>query len=316
MAKIRNQSPKNTLDAASDQTRKYVAESLSPATRKAYASDFRIFIEWCDQQTIRAIPATAIMVSDFLSAQAELGINASTLNRRIAAIKYMHEAKGYQSPTTDKLVSATLKGIRRSQRKPPTQKKAATADKIYAMLSHCDTRSLAGKRDKALLLLGFAGAFRRSELAALTLADLEFVEQGIHVTVPYSKTDQDGAGQKIAILSGKLDITGVLSDWLDSADIHEGPLFRPLTKGGRLRNQALSDKSVANLVKKYAAKAGLDAAEFSGHSLRSGFVTSAAEAGANLFKIMDISRHKNVSTVRRYVRTAEAFKDHAGNSFL
>lgn len=306
----------NPLDTVNDNTRKFVTESLSPATRKAYASDLRIFVEWCDENQTLALPATVSAVADFLAAQADLGINANTLNRRIAAIKYGHEAKGYDSPTVDKLVSATLKGIRRSQKKPPEQKQAATIDKMHAMLSHCDTRSVAGKRDKALLLLGFAGAFRRSELAALQMTGLSFVEQGIQITIPYSKTDQEGEGQQIAIINGKLDVVGVLTDWLDSAGISAGPLFRPLTKGGRIRDQALSDKSVANIVKKYAAKAGLDAADFAGHSLRSGFVTSAAEAGANLFKIMDVSRHKNVATVRRYVRSAEAFKDHAGSSFL
>lgn len=306
----------NPLATLNDNTRQFVTESLSPATRKAYASDLSIFVQWCDEQQILALPAASATVADFLAAQAEFGIHANTLNRRLAAIKYGHEGKGYDSPTSDKLVSATLKGIRRSQKKPPEQKQAATVDKMHAMLSHCDTRSMGGKRDKALLLLGFAGAFRRSELAALQMTDLSFVEHGIRVTIPYSKTDQEGEGQQIAIISGKLDVVGVLTDWLDSAGISEGPLFRPLIKGGRLRDQALSDKSVANIVKKYATKAGLNAADFAGHSLRSGFVTSAAEAGANLFKIMDVSRHKNVATVRRYVRSAEAFKDHAGSSFL
>lgn len=306
----------NQLASVSPATRKYVADSLSPATRKAYLSDIKVFVDWCDEMSQQAMPADPATVADFLAAQADEGINSSTLNRRMAAIKYGHEAKGHESPTGDKLIGTTLKGIRRSQKAPSQPKEAATIDKMHAMLSHCDTSTIAGKRDKAILLLGFAGAFRRSELAALEVKDLKFVEHGIRVTIPYSKTDQEGEGKEIAIYNGKLNVAGVLNEWLDEARISEGAIFRPLTKSGGVRYMAISGKSVAAIVKKYAAKAGLDPKDFAGHSLRSGFVTSAAEAGANLFKIMDVSRHKNVATVRRYVRSSDAFKDHAGSSFL
>lgn len=297
-------------------TRHYVAESTATSTRKAYRSDLRIFADWCAARNKPAMPSTPETVSDFLADQANDGVSPSTLNRRVAAIKYAHEAAELESPTKHKLVSMTMKGIRREHGGKVSKKSAATVDKVYQMIAQCDTKTLQGKRDKAILLLGFAGAFRRSELAALDVADIEFVEAGARVTIRKSKTDQEGEGHIIAIYSGKLDVTGILKDYMQSGGVVEGALFRPITKGGNLRPQAISDKSIAETVKKYAAAAGLNPDDFGGHSLRAGFVTSAAEAGANLFKIMDVSRHKNVQTVKGYVRNAELFKDHAGAAFL
>lgn len=297
-------------------TRHYVASSTSESTRKAYRSDLRIFAEWCAARNKSAMPTTSETVADFLADQASEGISPSTLNRRVAAIKFAYESAELESPTKHKLVTATMKGIRREHGGKVTKKAAATVDKVYQMIAQCDTSTLQGKRDKAILLLGFAGAFRRSELAVLEVSDVEFVEAGARVTIRKSKTDQDGEGQTIAIYSGKLDVTGILKDYLAASRIQTGPLFRPITKGGNLRPQAITDKSIAGIVKRYAAAAGLDPAQFAGHSLRAGFITSAAEAGANLFKIMDVSRHKNIQTVKGYVRNAELFKDHAGASFL
>ena len=184
------------------------------------------------------------------------------------------------------------------------------------LLAQIDTESIRCKRDHALLLLGFSGAFRRSELSALELSDIEFNDHGLTVTFRQSKTDQNALGQTIAIPNGKLKIIDVLQRWLNVSGITEGAIFRRVSKSGKVGRFALIDRSVALIVKKYPAKAGLDADDFAGHSLRSGFTTSAAEAGANLFKIMDVTRHKSVDTVREYVSSADAFKDHAGDSFL
>ena len=309
-----NPAPLTTL---SDQTRFFVTESISEGTRRAYTNDLTIFARWCQQQHIDPIPTDAGVISNFLADQANRGISPSTLNRRIAAIKYAHEARGFQSPTLDKLVSATLKGIKRNRKQPPKQKKAATAEKIITMLAHCDTTTLIGKRDKALLLIGFAGAFRRSELGTLTVDDVFVTDEGLRVNVRQSKTDQEAQGQQIAIPDGKMQVVDVLFDWIDHAGIVDGYVFRGFYKGGQsIRTNKLSGQAVADIVKTYALKAGFNPAEFAGHSLRSGFVTSAAENGANLFKIMDVSRHKSVQTIREYVRHAEAFKDHAGSAFL
>lgn len=303
-------------NCVSEVVRQFIAEATSASTRRAYRSDLQIFAMWCETRGLLILPSSATIVADFLASQAKDGISPSTLNRRIAAIRYAHEAAGHESPTTDKLVSITLKGIRRITGMRASKKRAATVDKIYQMTAHCNTKTLQGKRDKAILLLGFAGAFRRSELVALTVADIEEVTDGLKVLIRKSKTDQEADGQMIAILNGRLNIVGVLNDYLRTAGITEGAIFRPITKHGKLRKQTLSDRSVADIVKRYAAAAGLDPKEFSGHSLRAGFITSAAESGANLFKIMDISRHKSMQTVQGYVRNAELFKNHAGNNFL
>jgi site-specific recombinase XerD len=306
----------NTESTIGEVARHFVAESKAASTRKAYRSDLTIFVSWCEGRDLPAMPASPATIADFLGDQAQAGIAPSTLNRRIAAIRYAHEAAGVESPTSHKLVSATLKGIRRATGTKVEKKSAATVDKIYQMIAQCDAKTLQGKRDKAILLLGFAGAFRRSELAGLELADIEFVTDGAKVAIRKSKTDQEGQGQTIAIYNGHLNVVGILKDYLQAAGITDGAVFRPVTKSDKTRDQAITDKSIATIVKRYAEAAGLNPDDFGGHSLRSGFITSAAEAKANLFKIMDVSRHKSVQTVRGYVRSAEMFKDHAGSSFL
>jgi integrase len=169
-----------------------------------------------------------------------------------------------------------------------------------------------GVRDRALLL-GFAGAFRRSELVALNVADLQFCDGGLRVTVRKSKTDQEGQGATIAIVRGSSACpVNAVRIWIDAAGIYDGPVFRPGTRMGEISSRRLSARAVADIVKTYARRAGLKAANFSGHSLRSGFLTSAATRGASIFNMMDVSRHKSVETLRTYVRDAEIFRDHAG----
>jgi site-specific recombinase XerD len=295
----------------------YIDQSLSFATRKAYASDVRIFSDWCAIHALAVLPAAPETVALFLANQAQAGVAASTLNRRLAAIKCAHEAKGHATPTTHKGVTAALKGIRRAQGTAPAKKKAATADIVKEMVRRCP-HTLTGQRDRALLLLGFAGAFRRAELVALTVADLAFVDDGLRITIRKSKTDQEGAGQVIAIPNGSLLFCPVtaLKRWLAAAGIEAGPIFRAVGKGSRIGAAALSDKSVAKRVKHYAGHIGLDSADFAAHSLRAGFVTSAAEAGASIFKMAEVSRHRSTDVLAGYVRSANLFKDHAGADLL
>jgi integrase len=177
--------------------------------------------------------------------------------------------------------------------------------------------SLVGLRDRAILLLGFAGALRRSELVALNVADIEPSDGGLRVNIRRSKTDQEGEGTVIAIVVGITDCPAkALIAWLSAAAIIEGPVFRPINKAGKVSRRRLSDRSVANVVKFYAGRIGLDARVFSGHSLRSGFLTSAAANGASIFKMMDVSRHKSIDNLRAYVRDAELFKNRAGAGLL
>lgn len=183
--------------------KQYIDQSLSFATRKAYAGDFKIFSAWCAAHTLAALPATPETVALFLADQAKANIDTSTLTRRLAAIKFAHEAASHATPTAHKGVTAALKGIRRTQGTAPVKKKAATADLVKEMVRRCPN-TLTGQRDRALLLLGFAGAFRRAELVALTVADLAFVADGLRITIRKSKTDQEGAGQVIAIPHGSV----------------------------------------------------------------------------------------------------------------
>lgn len=294
----------------------FIAEQLAAATRRAYVSDARIFTRWCDERGVAALPATPETVATFLAAQASAGVKYATISRRAAALNFAHAMAGLDSPTKARIVTAALKGIRRSIGVAQARKAPATADKVAAMASCC-TDTLHGKRDRALLLLGFAGAFRRSELVALTVADIAEEAAGLRVTIRKSKTDQDGEGHTIAIARGvrHCPVTA-LKAWLEAAGITEGPVFRPLVRGGRILPAALSTKSVAFIVKAYARAAGFAPEEFAGHSLRAGFLTSAAEAGASIFKMAEVSRHKTIDVMRGYIRNAELFKNHAGAGLL
>jgi integrase len=206
--------------------------------------------------------------------------------------------------------------IRRTYGSARVRKAPAVAGKMLGMVATAPDK-LAGMRDRALLLVGFGGALRRSELVALDVADIQETETGLLVKIRGSKTDQERAGATIAIARGDVACPAkALREWLDAAGIEAGPIFRPIDKGGTVRASRLTCRSVANIVKAYAERAGFDASLFSGHSLRAGFLTSAAGKGASIFKMMDVSRHKSVDTLRGYVRDAELFKDHAGAGLL
>jgi site-specific recombinase XerD len=311
--------PRVSLPAelAPDLTRaaEYAREEKAEATRRAYRSDFRIFEAWCRGRDVSALPATPATVAAFLANDVEAGSRPSTLGRRVAAIRYAHKLAGQPVPTDDERVKATMRGIRRSVGTAPRKKAPATAERIIAMALSTG-EDLKGLRDRALLLIGFAGAFRRSELVALDLEDLEEGELGFRVTIRRSKTDQEGVGQTIAIVRGSVACpVAALKAWVSAAGITAGPIFRSVKKGGAVAGR-LPAQSVADIVKEYAERVGLDSALFAGHSIRSGFLTSAAKRGASIFKMMDQSRHRSVETLRGYVRDAEIFKEHAGAGLL
>lgn len=286
------------------------------STRKAYSTDFRLFKAWCDGKGAGSLPAQADTVAAFLAVEVSNGTKPSTLGRRIAAIRYAHKLAGLPTPTDSETVKATLRGIRRTIGVARTRKTPAIAAKLRAMVLLAPA-NLTGLRDRALLLMGFAGAFRRSELVALDVADILQVESGLLIRIRKSKTDQEGVGASIAIARGDVACpVEALRAWLEAAGIQEGAVFRPINKSGKVAPSRLSDRSVANIVKAYAKRAGLESALFSGHSLRAGFLTSAAANGASIFKMMDVSRHRSVETLRGYVRDAELFKDHAGAGLL
>jgi len=211
-----------------------------------------------------------------------------------------------------------MAGIRRSLGVAPKQKKAATTDILSAMVTHIDRDKTIGKRDAALLLLGWSGAFRRSELVALDVDDLEETDKGLLVTVRRSKTDQEGKGREIAILAGSRD--GVcpikaIRDWQEAAGISEGKLFRSVNRWGQV-GESLTPRVVSSVVKRYAKAAGMDSETFAGHSLRAGFVTSAASRGAKADRIADVTGHKSAEMIRTYTRRVDAFADHAAQGLL
>src|SRR5215471_3961115 len=187
-----------TLELAAD----FAKASKAPATQAAYASDFRIFEAWCTRRGLCALPATAAALCGFLADEAATGRRASTLGRRLAAIRYFHRAAGHDTPTTDEKVKAVLSGIRRTIGAAPVRKRAATSDMVIAMSA--TGASLRALRDRAIILLGFAGAFRRSELLALDVEDLEEAPEGLLVSIRRSKTDQEGLGRRVAIPRGEI----------------------------------------------------------------------------------------------------------------
>jgi integrase len=288
----------------------YVAAATSDNTRRAYQSDLRAFATWGG--TVPCVPQT---VAAYLVAHAAT-LSPFTLNRRLVAIGRAHAVLGYANPGKSELVRTTLRGIWRVHGRPQRHVQPALREDVLAMLPHMmGTR---GVRDRALLLIGFAGAFRRSELAALRHDDIALVKEGLTIMIRRSKTDQEGAGRKIAIPYARSHACPVkaLCRWLDCAGIRSGPLFRVVNTGGAVGTEALSAQSVATIVKEYARKAGLDADEYSGHSLRAGLITSAAKAGVSSWKIREQTGHKSDVMLQRYIRDAEIFEGNAAGSVL
>ncbi len=313
-------SPQPGIEAGSDLSADaldYGRAALSENTMRAYRGDWQEFEMWCVDRLRSHLPASPATVANYASGLATAGKKVPTIARKLAAIRFFHRGAGEDNPTDNAGVAAILKGIRRTVGTAARQKAPATVDVIHAFLARIDATTLQGKRDRALLLLGFAGAFRRSELVAITVEDLTFSDKGVDVFLPKSKTDQEAKGQSVAVLNGKaLKPADRLTEWLSAAGIASGPIFRRINRGDHLTDEPLSAQSVALIVKKYADAAGLDVEKLSGHSLRAGFVTSAAENRASISRIMEVTRHRDPRTVETYVRRADRFKDHAGDGFL
>jgi integrase len=234
------------------------------------------------------------------------------LTRRLAAISVAHEAKGFPNPTTTPLVRATMRGICRAHGAAQHQAKPLLREDLFIVLGAMGDR-LKDLRDKALLLIGFAGGLRRSELAAIEIVDFEQVREGIILTIRRSKTDQDGVGRKIGIPFGRTIHCPVraLEDWLSAARIEAGPVFHPVDRHGRISTSRLLGGAVSLIVRERMATAGLDATGYSGHSLRAGFATSATRVGVSTFKIRQQTGHASDAMLSRYIRDGELFLGNA-----
>jgi integrase len=294
----------------------YLQNEKAESTRKCYASDWKDFEQWCGERGLVPLPALAGTVAAYLSHLADRGRKASTIARRGAAIGYRHRCAGHEPPTNSEGVKATMRGIRRTIGVAKTQKAAATASVVRQMIDACPEDELIGLRDRALISFGLASAMRRSELCALEVADLSWVDDGVCVLIRRSKTDQEGAGQEIAVPRGlKLCPVASLQAWLAAAGITEGRVFRAVLQGGRVQ-ASLTPECLSRVIKKLARRIGLDPKDFAGHSTRAGFVTSAVEVGAPLMKIAEQTRHRSLAMLQTYSRRVDLFKDHAGAAFL
>ncbi|MFC3216521.1 MULTISPECIES: site-specific integrase [Sphingomonadaceae] len=320
------------LRAEVERAATYAKASRSAATQRAYAADWKIFTAWCDVRGLESLPATPAAVATFLASEADRGIKANTIGRRLAAIGYHHRQAGIDPPQERSGAGAmfeVLAGIRNSLGTRKERKAPADADALSMMLATIEGDDLRALRDRAVLAIGMAAALRRSELVALWIDDVALPAEGLRVLIGRSKTDQTGEGAVIAIPEGRrIRPKALLLAWINAAieaarelnnpliTFDEGPLFRRLTRGGALTADPMSDRAVARLVQRCAADAGFDPVDYAGHSLRSGFLTEAARQGASIFKMRDVSRHKSVQVLSDYVRDFEMFRDHAGEKFL
>jgi integrase len=313
VCQVPNGTPDGTRAVPQNQpVRAFIRASKAENTLRGYQADWREFCAWCGTRALSPVPAAPDALAAYL-ADCAARLKPGSIQRRLNAIAEAHKAAGLESPTHSGVVRNVLKGIRRTLGTAPVQKAAALTPDIRAMIDVTDA-GLIGTRDRALILLGFAGAFRRSELVGLDVGDCAFGKDGLTVTLRRSKTDQDGAGRKIGIPYGANPETcpvRTLQEWLEVSGIASGPLFRSVSRHGQVQPGALSGIDVARVVKKLAERAGLDAGKYAGHSLRAGHATSAAMAGASERSIMRQTGHRSVQMVRRYIREGTLFRDNS-----
>ncbi len=292
----------------------YIKAATSENTRLAYQSDIRHFESWGGK-----LPAIPQFIVEYLHAFADK-LNARTLTRRLIALKNWHQYQGFLDPTNHPAIQKTMAGIMRIHAKPKQKAHPLSPEDLILIIKKLNKDdSFSAYRDKALLQIGFYGAFRRSELVNIKVEDIEWKNQGIDILIPRSKTDQNHSGQYCAIPFGKNEFCPIssLNDWLKISDIKQGFLFREIKKGGKLGDDALTPLSVNHILKKRAHEAGiLYASDLSSHSLRRGLATSASRFGAELQSIMRQGRWKNVNTVIEYIEATARFDENAALSIL
>jgi integrase len=303
------------LEELIQKAKTFVAAAKAPATLKAYRNDWRDFESWCRAHQLVSLPSTPESVALYIADRAST-LASGTIARRLTSITKAHQAARYtDSPATTRhfVVGETLKGIRRT---------IGTAQHGKAPLLSADIRrivaaqreDLLGLRDSAIVLVGFAGGFRRSELALINICDLKFSADGVVVSVRKSKTDQEGAGREVGLPFGSSTDTcpvRALRQWLDRATIREGPVFRAVGRYGHVARRGLHKDSIGKLLKRAAARAGMNVDPLGGHSLRAGCVTQAAMNGVREFVIMRQTGHKTIATLRPYIRSGEIFRENA-----
>jgi integrase len=295
----------------------------SANTRRAYDADWRAFRAWCAENHLDPLPASPATVGLYVAA---IGTGAgarspSTIERALAGIAHQHRMKGLACDRRHPAIADVLSGLKRTRRRPTKQAAALTPDLMFKLLQACGD-DLPGLRDRAILLLGYCGALRRSELVAVDVEHMKENRDGLLLTLPWSKGDQEGEGTILGIpCAGNADLCPVqaIKEWRHYADIEDGPLFRRINRWGTVEFDRLSDRAIALIIKKRAAAAGLARAEIvalSGHSLRAGFVTTAYDKDVPEHATQRHARHKSVATTRRYNRMVSAFKGNPAKGLL
>lgn len=295
-----------------EKAREYINDSKSLNTKRAYRADWQDFAKWCNSNSYCELPAEPGIVCLYLT-QLSDSKKVSTLQRRLAAIGQAHLAAGYTSPVTNISVRSLIRGIRRNKGSMQTGKAPLLTEHIRRMVNSLPD-STAGVRDRALILLGFSGAFRRSELVGLKVDDIVFEKDGMVVTINRSKTDQEGYGIKKGIPFGNFDDTCpvlAMKKWLAVSGIASKAIFRGIDRHGNIAEKSLTSKAVSLIIKRIAKEAGLNPEKYGGHSLRAGLATQASISGASEIEIMNQTGHRSLTTLRRYIRDGNLFRQNA-----
>ncbi|MFL2884483.1 MAG: site-specific integrase [Candidatus Pelagibacter sp.] len=309
----------NNIKAIKEETLLNLKSSKADNTIRAYKSDFNDFELFCFKNGFKSLPTDPKIISLYITYLSKKDAKMSTLKRRIVSIGVIHKMKGYYLDTKHPAIIENIMGIKRRKGSIQKGKKPILINHLKEIINVIDKNikdEIKRLRDRSIILIGFSGGFRRNEIVSLDYNDLDFMQEGLKITLRKSKTDQFGEGsikglpyfdntQYCPVIS--------LSKWLEISKINSGPLFRRFKKGLRLSENRLTDQTVALLIKEYLNKAGIDNKNYSGHSLRSGFATAAAESGAEERNIMAMTGHKSTEMVRRYIKEANLFKNNALN---
>ena len=306
------------LKSLHEETLNNLKSSKANNTLRAYKSDFKDFGAFCAKHGLDSLPTEPKIVSIYLTHLSKTS-KISTLRRRLVSISMVHKLKGHYLDTKHPIIIENLMGIKRVKGSIQKGKKPILINHLKSIINAINQKKIneiKKLRDKTIILVGFGGGFRRTELISIDHEDLEFVPEGVKITIKRSKTDQFGEG----MIKGLPYFTNEeycpvtnLKRWLELSNIKSGPIFKRFSKGSVLTDYRLTDQSVVLLIKNYLNLAGIENKNYSGHSLRSGFATVAAESGADERSIMAMTGHKTTQMVRRYIREANIFKNNALN---
>jgi site-specific recombinase XerD len=308
-----NKLPTEILDLQ-EEAKSHLTNSKAENTKRAYRNDWTQFSKWCEKNGLQDLPADPETIVYYITFLGKT-LKASSIKRKMTAISQRHETAGYSNPTKTALVKGVWDGIQRTIGIKEEGKEALWLDELRQVIQALPQNTVIGIRNRALLIIGWAGALRRSELTQLNVEDISITRDGLILHLHRSKTDQKGEGQDVAIPYGSNPLTcpvRSLEDWLSASCISEGPLFRRLDRHGNILGR-LTPQSVRLIVKQCCEKVGMDSEKYGAHSLRSGFCSTAAKAGKAEHQIMKQTRHKRSDSLKRYIKKANLFDNNAAS---